>query len=1048
MALNWEFPTINKTELVREFNGEADRLEDFKTSVETFFYSRDIPVQNGGYVKPDGEGGYDYIENPADMPQTAQAVVAANLRPNYKYASKVMPLIAERLTGSARDWWITTGSKGTLPNCWRPAPVGCCPPGIIERPLWYMFKNQFQNSRTQDNALLALETLKWDSAAETVSAFRTCITALFSKAGITEFNGQRPYILKVLSENLCRLIQRPANSQDLWFKLEEAIATEESIRADRAATKDKLAFTSSKSLLSKGEKRDSERRDMKDITCYTCNQKGHISPNCPQNKDKKSDGKQGRKKKDPPERSEDDICYTCGGKGHCSPECPSKKTLAKKTGSDKTEITSSKLHMDTRQPAQELYYQQQASPSWVRTPTPQQSRSQQSRYPQDELGTFYYHFDTKDGTDFIDTTECYAFETLPWFDKDEEMDNHWKQEEAMLHSYSQFHYDYSKYGQDPPPVSDTEFYSAETELQQLHHSVPVPPPEPESDISAADVSEAISNIQSGPIVPPPCGSMRTFTHTVDDNKRMLTVLDTGTAPNLIPRSSLIGCGYKIDRPTDLHFVSTDTLTTTPIGVCDKFMFNLGDVCYTTKVYVCEKVAFQLLLGNYFLWSIGAVLFPRMGKVMITRPALRVIAATCELLTANQHPPPLERQPSQPPPKATPLIKYDPDSGEELLEHPPLDFHYLHVKPIESTIFLKITPQKDVITIGEKDYVTKTDGEEGEGDTEIPTDDLKMPPDVITDTFVKERFDINPEVPQSFKDKIIEIGMKYHKAISWTEDDLGKVTDVPYRIILKEGTIPVRQPTRRYLYNSKNEAIIRKKTTSYIRLGVWRKCKFSPWLTQLVIAKKNRVCHDFTSLNKATVLDAFPIHSIPDIVAAQAGMGTWTIMDTDRRYLQIIMAILCIFLTAFEMFYEIWESTRMLFGMTGSPSTFYRNMTVMMEPVLALWSEFVHWFFDDIIIGTKADDWDKHVKIVECVMKAARDRGWKFGAHEMHFGYSKLRILGIIITPHGHRPDPEKVDTLLSMCIPRHLPELKSFLRPHAVVYGAYSRLLLEDGSPP
>jgi len=159
-------------------------------------------------------------------------------------------------------------------------------------------------------------------------------------------------------------------------------------------------------------------------------------------------------------------------------------------------------------------------------------------------------------------------------------------------------------------------------------------------------------------------------------------------------------------------------------------------------------------------------------------------------------------------------------------------------------------------------------------------------------FVKERLDINPDAPQPFKDKIIEIGMEYHKAISWTEDDLGKVTDVPHRVILKEGTVPVPPPTRWYLYNPKNEAIIRKKAASYIRLGVWRMCKFSPWLTQLVIAKKNRVCHDFTSLNKATVLDAFPIHSIPDTVAAQAGMRRWTIMDTDRGYLQI-MAILCI-----------------------------------------------------------------------------------------------------------------------------------------------------------
>jgi RNase H-like domain found in reverse transcriptase/Integrase zinc binding domain/Integrase core domain/Reverse transcriptase (RNA-dependent DNA polymerase) len=211
------------------------------------------------------------------------------------------------------------------------------------------------------------------------------------------------------------------------------------------------------------------------------------------------------------------------------------------------------------------------------------------------------------------------------------------------------------------------------------------------------------------------------------------------------------------------------------------------------------------------------------------------------------------------------------------------------------------------------------------------------------------------------------------------------------------------------------------------MGIWRKCSFSPWLTQLVLAKKGRVCHDFTSLNKATVLDAFPIHSMPDIVSAQAGKGIWSIMDTDRGYMQIILALLCIFLTAFEMFHQMWESTRMLFGMNGAPSTFHRNMTIMMEPVLEKFSEYVNWFFDDIIVGTKKDDWGIHAEVIESIMRAAEDRGWKFGARKMHFGYNKMRLLGIIMTPQGRRPDPEKQDTLLTMRIPRTASELKSFL---------------------
>ena len=81
---------------------------------------------------------------------------------------------------------------------------------------------------------------------------------------------------------------RPNTERELWLKIEEAVATEESIKA----TKDKQKDTKDK----KGTKEDTKyKKDMKELTCYTCQKKGHISPNCPENKDKKGGGK-GKKK--------------------------------------------------------------------------------------------------------------------------------------------------------------------------------------------------------------------------------------------------------------------------------------------------------------------------------------------------------------------------------------------------------------------------------------------------------------------------------------------------------------------------------------------------------------------------------------------------------------------------------------------------------------------------------------------------------------------------------------------------------------------------------
>jgi RNase H-like domain found in reverse transcriptase len=181
------------------------------------------------------------------------------------------------------------------------------------------------------------------------------------------------------------------------------------------------------------------------------------------------------------------------------------------------------------------------------------------------------------------------------------------------------------------------------------------------------------------------------------------------------------------------------------------------------------------------------------------------------------------------------------------------------------------------------------------------------------------------------------------------------------------------------------------------------------------------------LNAATVPDAFPTNSMTDILAAQAGKGVWTVMDTDRGYFQIINEPSCIYMTAFEMFRLMWESVRMLFGMTGAPSTFHRNAEVLLKVPRELWPEEISRFFDDIILGSPPNAWASHADVAESIFKSAFAKGWKFGYKKMHFGYQRLAILGVIMTERGIRPNPEKVDTLLPMRIPRNTSELKSYI---------------------
>lgn len=225
-------------------------------------------------------------------------------------------------------------------------------------------------------------------------------------------------------------------------------------------------------------------------------------------------------------------------------------------------------------------------------------------------------FDARDDYQY---TEFYSFESLPSYNETAEMDEYWHTEETTLHSYAQYYYDESIYGDiDGPYPHDqtTAFYTSEEAIENVADVANAPldfsvnqNTIPTTLVPYGDLFEAVGRIHSGSIVPPPRGSMRTFAFTITDNKRMLTVADTSTAPNMIPKSVLSDCGYKMTRPSDMKFVNTDNLLISPIGICDDFSFHLRGLHFTIKVYVCEKAAFQLLLGNHFLWSAGATLTP-------------------------------------------------------------------------------------------------------------------------------------------------------------------------------------------------------------------------------------------------------------------------------------------------------------------------------------------------------------------------------------------------------------------------------------------------------
>ena len=537
------------------------------------------------------------------------------------------------------------------------------------------------------------------------------------------------------------------------------------------------------------------------------------------------------------------------------------------------------------------------------------------------------------------------------------------------------------------------------------------------------------------------GPMHMVTET-SDGQKMLTVMDSGTHVCVAPQSVISACNFRVHRQSDVVLTSTDDMFTDPIGVCNDFRFKLGNAMYTTKVYVIHKASFQLLLGNEFLWTVGIGLFPQLGAIMISYPEFQVLKGSCERITPATAPPPLTPIVSPKPdapattssssvPSAT-SSNVDPLSGLPL-EPPQQDarFSYLDVRK-PSVPFLKVSVNPSVIAIGERDYLKDAELDNGpdEAPSEVVPFDRLSP--TLTDTYVRTRIDINPLAPAWFKDAMVGIIVKYHKALAWTDYDLGCVTHYPHEIHLLPDSVGVRQSSRQHLYSQRYADIIESKTRPFVDMGIWIPCQFSDWCAQLVVAAKNRVCHDFTDLNRVTVKDAYPITTMSAIFSKMSGKGLFSMWDADRGFFQIIMAWLAMRRAAFEYKKRHYMSLRMLFGLTGAPATFCRNNEpTIQETKERLVTEApdhdIDNYFDDNIISGPEDSWLGYLKATTAFLEVAISHGWKYKAAKVRIGYFEIKLLGVILSAKGKRVDPDKIETLLSMRRPENAADVKSFV---------------------
>ena len=141
--------------------------------------------------------------------------------------------------------------------------------------------------------------------------------------------------------------------------------------------------------------------------------------------------------------------------------------------------------------------------------------------------------------------------------------------------------------------------------------------------------------------------------------------------------------------------------------------------------------------------------------------------------------------------------------------------------------------------------------------------------------------------------------------------------------------PVKQKARRQF--TEKQSFIVQETRKLEAAGVIREVRYPEWLAYPVIVPKKggkeRMCVDFTNLNKACPQDLFPLPRINQIVDSTAKCDLLCFLDAFSCYHQIKMAVEDVEKTAFLTPCGVYCYTCMPFDLRNASMTFQRLMHI-------------------------------------------------------------------------------------------------------------------------
>ena len=239
--------------------------------------------------------------------------------------------------------------------------------------------------------------------------------------------------------------------------------------------------------------------------------------------------------------------------------------------------------------------------------------------------------------------------------------------------------------------------------------------------------------------------------------------------------------------------------------------------------------------------------------------------------------------------------------------------------------------------------------------------------------------------------------------------------------LTPNCMPVATKARRF--GAEDQAFIQSETQRLLADGVIEPST-SPWRAQVVVTvnerQKKRMVIDYSqTINRFTLLDAYPLPRIDDVVNKVSKYRHFSTLDLKSAYHQIPIHEADKMYTAFQSGQNLYQFCRLPFGVTNGVACFQRVMDDFIRDN-RLEDTFV--YLDDVTVcGRTKEEHDVNLKRF---LDAANKYNLTLNEDKCVYSVSTIKLLGYCISEGEIKPDPERLEPLRNLPLPQDTKALR------------------------